>query len=203
MFETILLACTVGFAHAFEADHLLAVSNIVTKRNSTILAIKDGVFWGLGHTSIILAAGLVYLFGKIALQEHIFKYFEAIVGLMLITLGVVRLYNLTKNKPKDHVHLPDGSHKMAYGIGAVHGLAGSGAILLTVLSQKGHNLNGILYILVFGFGSILGMMVAAGLFSLSFSVRFLKYKWLGLSLTYLSAVVCIILGGVIVYKNLN
>lgn len=50
----LLLASLVGFTHAFEADHLVAVSSIVTRRNNTFLAIKDGIFRGLGHTSTIL-----------------------------------------------------------------------------------------------------------------------------------------------------
>jgi high-affinity nickel permease len=50
----LLFAAVVGFQHAFEADHLVAVSSIVSKRRSTLLAVKDGIFGGLGHTSTIL-----------------------------------------------------------------------------------------------------------------------------------------------------
>lgn len=203
MIETLLLACAIGFGHAFEADHLVAVSSIVTKRNSTILAIKDGIYWGLGHTSIILVAGLIYLFGKLVLNEDIFRYFEAVVGIMLIILGATRLYKLIRFTDIAYTHVHEGSHKIAFGIGAIHGLAGSGAILLTVLAQNKSNFNGILYILVFGFGSVLGMMVASGIFSIPFSVRYLKNKWFGKVLSILSAVVCIILGYMIVYKNLH
>ena len=44
----LLFALGIGFTHAFEADHLVAIVNIVTNRNKTKLALKDGIFWGLG-----------------------------------------------------------------------------------------------------------------------------------------------------------
>ena len=89
-----LFSLLLGFEHAFEIDHLLAVSSIVAKRTSLWLAIKDGVFWGLGHTSTILLVGVVILVFQIIIPEHYFKYFEAIVGVMLVILGVMRLYNV-------------------------------------------------------------------------------------------------------------
>ncbi|MFN3848637.1 MAG: urease accessory protein [Spirosomataceae bacterium] len=203
MTETLLIACSIGFAHAFEADHLVAVSSIVTKRNNTILAIKDGIFWGMGHTSIILLVGIIYMIGRFVLDENDFRYFEASVGLMLIFLGGTRLYKFYKNPEIQHQHNPDGSHKMAYGIGTVHGLAGSGAVLLTVLGQIKGEFNGILYILVFGLGSVIGMMIAAGVFSIPFSAKFFKIKWLSYSLTLISCLLCIGLGVLIFYKNLS
>lgn len=203
MTETLLIACSIGFAHAFETDHLVAVSSIVTKRNNLILAIKDGVYWGLGHTSIILLVGIVYMIGRFVLNENDFRYFEATVGLMLIFLGISRLYKFYKNPEIHHQHNPDGSHKIAYGIGAVHGLAGSGAVLLTVLGQIKGNFNGILYILVFGLGSIVGMMLASGIFSIPFSSKFLKMKWLSYSLTILSCILCVGLGIMIFYRNIS
>ena len=49
----LLITIYAGFTHAFEADHLLAVSNIVSQRNSIWSSMKDGIFWGLGHASTI------------------------------------------------------------------------------------------------------------------------------------------------------
>ena len=59
-----LFAAMIGFTHAFEADHLVAVSNIVTKRDKLLLAVKDGIYWGLGHTSTIFLIGLLIIVGK-------------------------------------------------------------------------------------------------------------------------------------------
>ncbi len=73
----LFFAGIVGFTHAFEIDHLLAVSSIVTRRNSFVKAMKDGIFWGLGHTSTILAVGMVMLVARYIIAEHTFQYFEA------------------------------------------------------------------------------------------------------------------------------
>lgn len=199
MNELLILAISIGFAHSFEADHLVAVSSIVTARNNFWLSIKDGIFWGLGHTSIILLVGVIFVLGKLVLHESDFKYFEAVVGFMLIVLGFWRLLQINKSK---HAHNPDGTHKLAYGIGAIHGLAGSGAVLLTVLTQSKTNFDSLLYLIIFGIGSILGMMVAAGIFSLPFSTNFFNKKWLTISLSIVSSLLCLFFGGLIIYKNL-
>ncbi|MEQ9301853.1 MAG: urease accessory protein, partial [Cyclobacteriaceae bacterium] len=62
---TLLFAAVIGFNHAFEADHVLAVGNLANKRGSFLEAIKDGLFWGLGHTSTIFAVGCVIILGKL------------------------------------------------------------------------------------------------------------------------------------------
>ena len=57
----LLFAAVVGFGHAFEADHLVAVSTIASKRKHPMQAIKDGIYWGLGHTSTIFLIGLIMI----------------------------------------------------------------------------------------------------------------------------------------------
>jgi len=94
----LLLTVYAGFTHAFEADHLLAVSSIITKRNSIKLSIKDGVFWGLGHSSTILVIGIAVIVFKAVIAPDYFRYFEAIVGLMLIALALYRLIKFFGSK---------------------------------------------------------------------------------------------------------
>ncbi len=200
-----LLAGIVGFTHAFEADHLVAVSSIVTRRNNPLLAIKDGIYWGLGHTSTILLVGTVILFGRIAFQDEDFRYFEAGVGLMLITLGGYRLHKLYKApnyRLHAHPHLPSQDFKLAYGVGLIHGLAGSGALLLTVLATTKNTFSGLLYLVIFGVGSVVGMMLAAGIFSVPFSEKILNNKTIRTALIVLSSLFCIGLGSKVVYENL-
>lgn len=197
----IVVAVVAGFAHAFEADHLVAVSNIVTRRRTARAAIKDGVFWGLGHTSTILLVALVFLLGRLALHLGTFRYLEASVGLMLVGLGGVRLWRMTHPRLTDRAH-PEPAFSLAYGVGLVHGLAGSGALLLSVLTQIKSSWDGLRYLLVFGAGSVLGMMVAAGVFSLPFSVALLHRSGLRTGLTVLSSVLCVGLGLKVVYQNL-
>ncbi|MES2518863.1 MAG: urease accessory protein [Bacteroidota bacterium] len=204
----LLLASVIGFSHAFEADHLVAVSNIVTQRNNVFLSIKDGIYWGLGHTSTIFLMGCIFILGKFTFNENSFRYFEATVGFMLIILGTSRLYKLSQNQHNltvhSHLHNQEThQHKLAYSVGLMHGLAGSGALILSVLTTIKGSLNGILYLIIFGFGSVIGMMLAAGVFSVPFSQKLMNNYAVRIILTVISSAFCIGLGFMVIYQNLK
>jgi len=198
-----------GFTHAFETDHLLAVSTIVSKRHKLTHAVKDGIFWGLGHTSTIILVGVLVIVMKQHISINSFRYFEAAVGLMLVTLAVYRVITLWKNQLAGknisavtgnvtHTH----GHKLAYGVGLVHGLAGSGALIVLVMSQVKSPAGAMMYLLVFGAGSVIGMLLAAGLFSTPFSKKMIYANYLQIALVLVSAAFCILYGSKVIYQNL-
>ncbi|HNM26394.1 MAG TPA: sulfite exporter TauE/SafE family protein [Saprospiraceae bacterium] len=202
----LLLATIVGFTHAFEVDHLLAVSNIVTRRKSVWASVKDGIFWGLGHTSTIMIVGILMIVVRVAITQRTFGYFEACVGLMLVVLGGHRLWKGWRHNAHAHDHHhphdePDG-HGLAYGVGLVHGLAGSGTLVLLVMTQLRSSWEGIVYLFIFGLGSIAGMLVASGVFSLPFSKKIQQLKPLRMGLTLLSSVLCMGFGMKVIWINL-
>ncbi len=200
----LLFAAVVGFGHAFEADHLVAVGNIVTKRDRMMLAIKDGIYWGLGHTSTIFLVGLLMIVGKATFLDGYFGYFEAIVGLMLILLGLFRMYQFYQKGNQPEALLDQGdSHHLAYGVGLVHGLAGSGAMILLVMTEIQSSFGSMIYLIIFGIGSVLGMLVAAGIFSLPFSKKLTSNQNLQLSLTVLSSLLCIGYGAFVMIEHLS
>ena len=202
----LMFAAIVGFSHAFEADHLVAVSNIVTKRKNLRSALKDGMYWGLGHTSTIFLIGLLMIIGKITFLNDYFGYFEAAVGLMLILLGAFRLYQFRYRQHRHaqaHIHA-DGSenHHLAYGIGLIHGMAGSGAMVLLVMTEIQDNFNSLLYLLIFGLGSVLGMLLAAGICSLPFSKKIAANASLQFVLVIFSSILCMGYGAYVLWENL-
>jgi len=233
-----LITVYAGLEHAFEADHLLAVNNLVTNRSKIKDALKDGIFWGIGHTSTIFMVGIIMIGFKISISENIFSYLEAVVGLMLIILGTNRLFKLLYKKRHSHTYSHSHSHthsnglththmhthtyyhshpivsfqhqhydtsknyKAAFGVGLVHGLAGSGSLVILVISQMKTPLEGLMYILVFGVGSILGMFIASGLFSIPFTRSILRSQKLQYALIIISSVICIVFGFKIIYTNL-
>lgn len=201
----LLFAAVVGFTHAFEVDHLLAVSSIVTRRRSVWESVKDGVYWGLGHTSTILAIGLLMIMARVAITDAAFGYFEAGVGLMLVILGVHRMVKTWQHEryhqQAHHQHEPH-NHRLAYGVGLVHGLAGSGALVLAVMANLKSSFDGIAYLLVFGAGSIAGMLLASGVFSLPFSRKLNLSQGTRSMLTVLSSLLCIALGVKVIWENL-
>ena len=86
------------------------------------------------------------------------------------------------------------NYKAAFGVGLVHGLAGSGSLVILVISQMKTPLEGLMYILVFGVGSILGMFIASGLFSIPFTRSILRTQKLQYALVIISSVICIVFG---------
>lgn len=194
----LLFALGIGFTHAFEADHLIAISNIVTQRTRTKLAIKDGIYWGLGHTSTILMIGGVIILGKLLVNETLFSYLEGVVGVLLITLGFLRIRKLLRSS-RTHPENTSG-HKVAYSVGLIHGLAGSGAVVLLAMTEISGAFTELFYLISFGAGSIVGMLIAAGLFSLPFTKRFAKIKQFQSGMTILSSLLCIGYGGFILFE---
>lgn len=222
-----LLTIYAGFIHAFEADHLLGVGNIVSNRNHIWQAMKDGVFWGLGHSSTIFFIGILMILFKVGISEHSFHYFEATVGLMLITLALYRILKYIRSRqpvaPQQkrfylvtaderhshfdtfghiHTHEHGHSHRLAYGVGLVHGLAGSGALVVLVMAQIKNPFEGLIYLLIFSLGAIAGMLVAAGLFSLPFSKKLIQSPMLQSLLIIITSVLCLLYGGKLIYENL-
>lgn len=220
----LILTLYVGFTHAFETDHLLAVGNIVLGRSNIKMSLKDGVAWGLGHTTTILLVGMLLLLFRINIAEHYFRYLEASVGLMLVLLGFYRLSKLLKENKivlhshthqhsirdaHKHLHIHVGElekhrhpHKLAYGVGLVHGLAGSGALILMVMAQINEPVMGLMYLFIFGMGSVGGMLLAAGLFNLPFSKKLLHSEIVQVILITVSGMLCVGYGTWVVYQNL-
>ncbi|MDR0835546.1 MAG: hypothetical protein LBN11_03060 [Tannerella sp.] len=221
LYILLLYALYEGLVHAFEADHILAVTNIVSQRNKIFPALKDGIFWGLGHTSTIFLVGIVMILFRVNIPAGSFSYFEAAVGLMLMLVASYRLYiffkeerNLTvhthrhehagENKhPHLHIHYSAKNlHKASYGIGLVHGLAGSGALVVLVMTQIETVSSSLLYLLLFGFGSIAGMTLVAGIFSIPFSKKLINSRHLRTTLVIISSVLCFAYGCYVIYNNL-
>lgn len=190
------LGLVLGLRHALEPDHLAAVSTIVAsgpnlKRSSLI-----GTFWGIGHSVALLCVGVVVLAFKLQIPERLTAWLELAVAVMLVLLGLQSLLKtITGWRVHLHRHAHDGHthvhvhahapganhvhrhrHLLAAGVkpfvvGLVHGMAGSGALLLVVLATIPSALLGFVYIGVFGIGSIGGMLLMSSAISLPFVLR--------------------------------
>jgi len=217
-----LAALYGGLLHAFEPDHILAVTNIVSQRTKLVPAVKDGIFWGLGHTSTIFLVGIIMIVFKVNIPDGAFSYFEAAVGLMLIVVATYRLYIFLREEQTSisfhkhqhehagenkhlhtHIHLRGKNlHKASYGIGIVHGLAGSGTLVVLIMTQIESIVNSILYLIIFGLGTLVGMTLVAGVFSVPFSKKLIESKTLRTVLILVSSGLCFIYGCYVMYENL-
>src|SRR5688572_32758491 len=93
----------LGLQHAVEADHLAAVSTIVAEKKSLFTASLVGGLWGVGHTISLFAIGAVVIFLKLQISDDAKTRMEAIVGGMLILLGINALRKLARAQTI-HVH---------------------------------------------------------------------------------------------------
>lgn len=181
-FLTILsLGFVLGLRHALDADHVAAVSTVLAERPSWRASTVIGFSWGVGHTIVLFCVGLVVLWLRLRIADAVATAAEFAVGAMLVFLGGSLGFRLVRERWHLHRHDHDGdshvhlhSHAVAphhlhahwwqdsirpLCIGMAHGLAGSAALLLLVVSSSPTVMDGLLYILVFGAGSILGMVL--------------------------------------------
>ena len=191
-FTLLGLGFLLGMRHSLEADHIAAMSAITSKYKSVGKSSISGMFWGFGHAVSLFAAGILVLFFKIKISEKFSLFFEFLAGLMLMLLGLNVLMAMGENKMHVHKHKHNGiehlhfhSHNlmknhnhqhMPFYIGLLHGLAGSAALALLVLATTTSKLIGLLYILIFGIGSMLGMMLITTAISLPFKFNILKLQ---------------------------
>lgn len=213
LFFVLFLGFILGIKHAFEADHVVAVSAIIVKQKNVLKSALIGLFWGIGHTVTLLIVSLFVIFLKVSLPDKLILLFEFLVGLMLIALGIRVLIKFKAVHVHEHKHdslkhkhshyhkknETAHSHHSSFFIGLIHGLAGSGVLTLLVLSTIGSEILGVVFVLLFGLGSILGMM----LMSLVIGYPFLYIKKIPKIEKYirlLAGTISVVLGLVIVYE---
>ncbi len=159
---TLGLGLVFGVKHAAEADHVAAVSAIVSEERGLKRALWTGGLWGAGHTLAILVAGLAVLGLEMVSPERLAHGLELGVAVMIVFLAggaLVRSLGET-SASHAHSHRPPRAHRPSLKpllVGAMHGLAGSAALTLLVLSQVPSRNLGLLYLICFGVGSIGGM----------------------------------------------
>lgn len=221
------LGFLLGLKHATESDHLVAVSTIVSERKSLWSSVIVGGVWGLGHTISLVAAGIFVLLLDFQISEQTEKLLETGVGVMLVLLGLNVLRKILtggklhfhqhehggRRHAHPHVHSSAGEtsetdthHNLKFSpralvIGMIHGLAGSAALMLLVIPTINSRLWGLLYIVVFGVGSIAGMMLMSFLVGLPFHFTAARSNRLNSVLQSVAGTLSIIIGLMVIYEN--
>jgi len=163
----IVLGLLVGLRHAFEPDHLTAVSTLVSETHSVPHGALLGVLWGVGHTISLVAVGVTLALVNATLPARAGIAFELGVAIMLLWLGARAIAAATRGHASHghgHGHRPmsAGRRWRPLVVGLVHGLAGSGALTAIVFAQLSGSAARITYMVLFGAGSIAGMAIASG-----------------------------------------
>jgi high-affinity nickel-transport protein len=194
--------------HATDADHVIAVSTIVSRERRIGQAVLRGMFWGIGHSITLVIVGGIIIFFGLVVPRKLGLSLELSVGVMLVLLGISNVISFRRwlatkarlgSATSEHLHVhpqhhndfihthPHGHTAATHGhdenriptirldrlfenvrfykalrpimVGVVHGLAGSAAVALLVLPLIQQPLWGILYLAIFGAGTIGGMVL--------------------------------------------
>ncbi|MBO6521078.1 MAG: urease accessory protein [Alphaproteobacteria bacterium] len=107
----LLLGLAVGLQHALEADHLAAVSSLVSGERSWRRIVRHGAVWGVGHTcTLAVVAGTAIVLGS-NIDGAVANWLEFAVGAMLVILGGQVLWRMVSQRIHFHVHKhADSSH---------------------------------------------------------------------------------------------
>ncbi len=197
------LGVLLGVRHALDADHVAAVTTIVSQHRTIRRAAWIGAWWGIGHSAILLVVGTLVVALRLTIPERTALSFELLVGVMLVVLGATVLWRVRRERWHWHVHEHEGGmrhahlhahsrnghgapgegghaqvsrapsvahrhqrhehvHWLAFGIkplaiGMVHGLAGSAGLTLLVGVTLPSVSIAVVYFVLFGLGSIVGM----------------------------------------------
>jgi high-affinity nickel permease len=247
--SVIFLGFFLGMRHATDADHVIAVTTIVSRERSLTGAMAIGALWGIGHTLTILVVGGAIVFFGLVIPPRVGLTMEFSVALMLILLGVLSLsglpgrvraaLSLTRDHGDplhthphshgDYVHShPHGHGAVDHGhresqtpqawldrilgrlglyqsvrplvVGLVHGLAGSAAVALLVLATIRDPGWAVAYLLVFGVGTIGGMMLITATVAVPFAYTARRLSRLNRHLATASGLLSLLFGLYLVYQ---
>ena len=173
----------LGLRHAFEPDHLAAISTLATRPAARLWsAARLGLVWGLGHTATVGVVVLFIIVLGIQLPERFWPTAELLVAALLVLLGSVVIWRYVRGRWHMHLHshqpsavshlhlhthavVIDHAHNHAVadarrslGFGIAHGLAGSGAIAALLVAATPDAAPRIAYFAAFGIGTIVGML---------------------------------------------
>ena len=210
------LGFLLGVEHAFEPDHIVAISSLISKEKNLKKTTILGAIWGVGHTTTLFLAGIIILTLKITIPETIALSLEFLVGLVNIFLGfyVIRdiieknkhIHKHTHNgRTHTHIHSNKGTdqhthYHQSFSVGLIHGLAGSAALMLLILSTFNSLIIGIIYILLFGIGSMVGMAIVGGLISIPFIYSSKKSRSINTVIQYGTGMISIGFGSYLLFK---
>jgi high-affinity nickel-transport protein len=213
LFTLLTLGFFLGMRHATDSDHVVAVTTIVSREKSMRAASLVGALWGIGHTfTIMLVGGAIILFG-VVFPARVGLTLEFSVALMLVLLGTLNVVGFRRDvrtlrdrhthgdhAPGDHAPAARGRALRSLVVGTVHGLAGSAAVALLVLSTIRSASWALLYLFVFGVGTIAGMVVITSALAAPLVYTARRFSSWNRHIGWVTGLVSVALGLFLVYQ---
>jgi ABC-type nickel/cobalt efflux system permease component RcnA len=186
------LAFALGLRHASDPDHLVAVTSLVAADDrDSRAAVRLGAWWGLGHALILIVVGLPL----IALKSDIPGWFadgaEKAVGVVIVLLAGRVTWKWVRGDYRTGAHthraaadVPRGAHRhlrreaagehrhvhvrrpgQAFALGLLHGLAGTGAVVVLLIAALPTRLEAAAALAVFAPMTLVSMATLTGMFA--------------------------------------
>jgi ABC-type nickel/cobalt efflux system permease component RcnA len=180
------IAFVLGLRHASDPDHLVAVTSLVAADQGDVrAAARLGAWWGVGHAATLLALGLPLIAFKSQLPTWLERGAETGVGLVILALAARVIVKWVRGDYRagphvhdhhDHRHLRHGSGathrhhdlrtpRQSFGIGMLHGLAGTGAVVVLLIAALPGRVEAAAALAVFAPMSIVSMALCTSAFA--------------------------------------
>jgi len=225
---TLLVGFVLGLQHATDTDHIVAVTTLASHSENPRHSALVGALWGFGHMLTLFVVGSVLIVLRLRMSARAEWVLELVVALVLIWLGVHTIRNCFSGRYHFHAHEHGGRRhahlhyhardehghthdahagnpaRLGHGpisvlVGMAHGLAGTGALALVVLTSIPSRLLGVIYLLVFGFGALVGMVVFSALVGLPLAGAVRRLSWLN-AMRFAAGAGSALLGVVLAYR---
>ncbi|MCB9655813.1 MAG: hypothetical protein H6729_16935 [Deltaproteobacteria bacterium] len=216
-----LLGLALGVRHSLEPDHLAAVGTFVSRTAHPGRAAVIGALWGAGHSVSLLVLGALVLALRGHVPDWLDSLLESLVGVMLIALGVRAILSARfRNRVRpghEHTHeheygridahIPAPLHAPIetplhpfraalppFAVGLGHGIAGTGGAVLLATATMPNAKLGVLFLGLFGAGSVLGMALLASLLNLTIHRANARLRGQALRLPAIAGVFSVVIG---------
>ncbi len=229
MTAVLLLGFLLGLQHAMEADHLAALASLAARNRSRRSVIRHGFVWGLGHMATLSTVAGAVIICEWAIGPTLAGWLEIAVGAMLMLLGGHLLYRLHRDRIHFHAHrhedgrihlhahshageaTPHGQSRHDHGhrrefplrsllVGMMHGLAGSAALVVLAGAALSSPLDGVFYVLIFGLGSVIGMVALSLVIAIPISWSAKSLTWANRGLQSGVGLASLALGGFVILE---
>ncbi len=202
------IAFVLGLRHAADPDHLVAVTSLLASEDGDVrAAARIGTWWGLGHACVVLAVGLPMIALRSQLPAWLERGAETGIGLVILALAARVIVKWLRRDPSARAHAhPEGRHRhlrrgrgsehghrhvrsrgQAFGIGVLHGLAGTGAVVLLLLAGIPGRLEAAAALAVFAPMSVVSMAAWTGAFAWVLTRRLVEPVYRGVLIPALGA----------------
>lgn len=186
LLAALAIAFVLGLRHASDPDHLVATTSLVAADGGdTRGALRLGAWWGIGHSGTLIAIGLPLIFFKEEVPAWLETSAEKLIGAVILLLAARVIYkwvrgdfragrhahpeqahsHLRRGAGGDHAHVRVRSPQQAFAIGTLHGLAGTGAVVLLLIAALPNQLEAAAALAVFAPMSIASMALCTGAFA--------------------------------------